>query len=148
MTQECVVDTTVLQKVNAPLTHEPAERSAFVKRVNLLTQIQQGSMTVLISTKLIAEYERQVRSPRNDHVRLFFELIQDPGRRTFNWRKRWSGADREHARRCRYPREDDHVLRTAIRPGSSTIIFTEEQPMLRADQCVYRRFQVHIHPPE
>ena len=143
MPEECVIDTTVLQKANAPLKREPSAHSLFVRRLHLLNRIARGELTVLVSPKLVAEYRRQVRMPRNDHVMAFFALIDDPVRATHNWPKRWSGAQREKARRCRYPREDDHVLRTAIRPTPSTVV-TEEQRMLNSDECIYRNFRVHI----
>ncbi|MGB9624459.1 MAG: hypothetical protein ACPMAQ_06305 [Phycisphaerae bacterium] len=143
--EECVIDTMVLQKANAALTQQPAERSLFRRRLALLDRIQRGTLTVLISRQSLAEYERQVPSPRNDYIRAFFELIRDPVRRAWNWEKRWSGK-KAKARKCRYPSEDDHVLRTAIRPRGSTI-FTEEHRMLVADACIYRHFRVHIHSP-
>ena len=147
MTAECVIDTTVLQKANAPLRHAPREVSRFADRVRLLKRIADGELTLLISPKLLAEYGRQVPEPRNDTVRVFLELITLRSERVFvNWKKRWAGRDREAARHCRFPREDDHVLRTAIRPQVSTII-TEEGRMLRADACVYRAFRVHIREP-
>lgn len=147
MGRECVVDTMVLQKANAPITEVPRERAYFRRRVRLLHAIASGRMTVLISHQLLAEYERQVRTPRNDFVRAFFEVLSNPTRRLSNWEKRWPGSRRSQARRCRYPAEDDHVLRTAIRPKPTTI-FTEEQRMLAADACIYRHFSVHIREPE
>lgn len=146
MPQECVVDTNVLQKANAPIAMKPRAASLFLRRVSLLERIHEGSLSLLISNSLLAEYKRQVLEPRNDYVRAFFELIAQPGRCVWNWRSRWSGGDRSRARDCRYPREDDHVLRTAIRPRA-TIIFTEEMRMLNADPCIYREFKVHIQSP-
>ena len=143
---ECAIDTTVLQKANAPLTNVPRERSLFRRRLNLLKQIQAGTNTILISRKLLAEYRRQVSVPRNDFIRAFFALLADPVRPIWNWQYRWSGGTREKARGCRYPEEDDHVLRTAIRPTPSTI-FTEEYRMLIADECIYLCFRVHISLP-
>jgi len=141
---DCVVDTSVLQKANAPIRHSPRKASDFVKRLRLLESIRDGRTRVLISKSLINEYRRQIREPRNDHVKAFLELLTGSTDRVrFNWKRRWSGADREKARRCRYPAEDDHVLRTAIQPQGSTIL-TEEHRMLTSDACIYRLFGVHI----
>jgi len=142
MPDECAIDTSVLQKANAPITQRLRSRSQFVRRIELLRDIQQRRKIVLISRQLLAEYERNVASPRNDFVRAFFELLADPQRCVKNW-VGWPGRHREKARRCRYPEHDDHVLRTAIRPNPSTIV-TEEQRMLAADSCIYRQFRVHI----
>jgi len=142
MTRECVIDTTVLQKANAAITTPPGKQSRFAKRLALLKRIRAGDVTVLFSKRLLTEYQKQVKSPRNDFVKLFFEILDDPGRAVYNWAN-WSGQDREKARRCRFPVEDDHVLRTAIRPHSTTIV-TEEERMLQTDRCIYRAFRVHI----
>lgn len=146
MPEECVVDTNVLQKANQPITTEPARHSMFRKRLNLLDGIATGSLILLISRKLHAEYSRQVPEPRNEFVRAFLELITGAPECVWNWKKSWSGANRSGARGCRFPKEDDHVLRTAIRPQTSTI-FTEEKRMLRVDACIYREFRVRIKSP-
>jgi hypothetical protein len=84
-----------------------------------------------VSKRLLQEYREQIPEPRNDKIRTLFELISIRSDRVrFNWKPRWSRADREKARDCHYPREDDHVLRTAIRPHSTTTIVTEEKRML------------------
>lgn len=142
MPEETVIDTSVLQKANAKITKPPKEKRLFAKRVRLLDEIQRGLRIVLISRALLAEYERKLPSPRNDYIKAFFELLADPQRRTENYSK-WPGHLRKKARGCRYPVEDDHVLRTAIRPAPTTIV-TEENRMLRADECIYRKFRVHI----
>ena len=142
MPDEIVIDTTVLQKANALLTTTPRSHSDFAKRIRLIEDVLEGRKVVLYSWKLMVEYEKQLPSPRNDYIRLLFELLADPKRRVENWVK-WPGRDREKARKCRYPKEDDHVLRTAIRPKPSTIV-TEEGRMLAADDCIYRNFKVHI----
>jgi len=142
MPGECAIDTTVLQKANARILHPPRERSLFRKRIRLLDDLRRGKRTVLFSRQLLTEYEVKVKIPRNDYVRLFLEILADPRRGVYNWAK-WPGRDREKARKCRYPVEDDHVLRTAIRPTASTIV-TEERRMLGADECIYRAFRVHI----
>jgi len=104
---------------------------------------------VLVSHRLIAEYRAQIPTPRNDHVRAFFELLAAPPGRAvvWNWKTPWSGADREKAhRRCGFPKEDVHVLRTAIRTRRSFLV-TEEQGILNTDKCIYRAFRVHIRHP-
>jgi len=145
MAKECVIDTTVLQKANAPLLHRPRERSLFRKRLQLLRQIQSGRLIALISEKLFSEYKEQLKAPRNDFVQAFFGLLQDPDRRTQNWAP-WPSGRSEKARKCRYPEHDDHVLRTAIRPTPTTV-FSEDTDMLKADACIYRQFRVHIQQP-
>jgi hypothetical protein len=147
MPDACVIDTTVLQKANAPITRPSAPGSLFAKRIRLLQAISGGERTVLYSRRLLHEYRQHVQEPRNDFVRAFFEMLADPRGRiaVLNW-ARWPGRSREKARRCRYPSEDDHVLRTAIHEDPSTIV-TEEKRMLRADECIYRAFQVHIASP-
>ena len=145
MTPECVVDTSVLQKANALITVSPGVQSIFRKRLNLLRRIKEGELVVLISPQLQHEYKQQIKSPRNEYVKVFFDILDSRGRCIPNWEKRWSGK-RDQARRCRFPAEDDHVLRTAIRPHSTTI-FSEEGRMLVADRCIYRNLRVHIRRP-
>jgi len=141
---DVVIDTTIVQKANARLTKEPGAAKLFLRRVRLLQRIQRGELRALKSQKLIAEYRRQVREPRNDFVRAFLELIDHPTRSLLNWKHRWSGADRDAARKCRFPGEDDHVLRTAIQREAVTTIYSEEARMIRADGCIYRAFRVHV----
>ena len=141
----CVVDTMILQKSNAALTRQPRDGRFFVRRVRLLTDINAGSVKVLISGKLLSEYRRQIQSPRNEYVKTFFELLDRPDRVIWNWTKRWPGGRRAAARDCHYPGEDIHLLRTAIREVDSEIV-TEEDRLLRVDACIHRRFRVHISP--
>lgn len=145
MPLECVIDTSVLQKANAPISTSPRVWSLFQKRLKLLSRIRTGDLVVLISKQLHNEYDRQVRSPRNDYVKAFFDLLDTPHRRIYNWEKHWKGK-RAQSRKCRFPSEDDHVLRTAIRPHSTTI-FSEEKRMLAADACIYRNLRIHIQHP-
>ncbi len=142
MARESVIDTNVLVKANQPITTRPRKGSLFAKRIGLLDDIKKGKWIVLYSEKLVAEYVKHVKSPKNDFIDVFFAILADPRGAIRNYAP-WPGRDREKARSCRYPREDDHVLRTAIRPDSSTII-TEEERMIRADACIYRNFGVHI----
>lgn len=139
---ECVIDTNILQKANARLLKSPVATRKFYKRIALLERIMNDELHPLMSQKLLAEYETQVREPRNDFVKAFLEIITMPDRVSYNWHRPWRG-DAEKARKCRFPSHDDHVLRTAIRPHASTI-YTEERPMLATDACIYRAFRVHI----
>ena len=140
-----VVDTGVLQKANAPLGQSVRERSKFARRLVLLARLKRGSLRVMISPSLLAEYRKQVPKPRNDYVRAFFELVADPARRVWNW-CRSSGQFRSHARKCRFPPEDYHVLRTAV-CGTGSTILSEEHRMLVTDACIYRRLRVHVIDP-
>lgn len=141
-----VIDTVILQKANAPLqsTHRPD--SKFAKRLNLLMSIQANKVTPLISKRLLEEYKRQVANPRNDFVRAFIALISSPGKSKINWCG-WTGSRRSAAARCRFPREDYHLLRTAIRDDQETAILTEEHRILITDNCIHREFQVHASDP-
>lgn len=140
-----VVDTCVLQKANAPIVVGVKGHSKFSKRLKLLSRLSRGHLTVMISAKLIAEYRRNVPEPRNDFVRAFFELLAKPSGAVVNW-CRWSGQHRSYARGCRFPHEDDHVLRTAICDSGSTIL-SEEDRMLVTDACIHRKLRVHVVDP-
>jgi hypothetical protein len=140
---ERVIDTMVLQKANAPITNQPRERSRFMLRLKLLQKVQSRAIRVLISRQLLAEYNRQITVPRNDFIKAFFELLSSPDVPVWNWKTPWSGQMRNQAARCRFPKEDTHVLRTAIRDHPTHII-SEEDRMLAADPCIYRHFSVHI----
>lgn len=142
MADERVIDTTVLQKANAPISAPPRRNSRFVRRLRLLDSVRAGRITVLCSERLLREYKEHVKLPRNDFVKSFFDILLDPGRAVYNWAK-WSGQEWEKARQCRFPREDYHVLRTAIRPHATTIV-TEENRMLETDALLYRVFRVHV----
>jgi len=142
---ECVLDTSVLQKANAPLDNTPRSRSQFAKRLELLKSCRSGALVVLVSPKLIGEYRKQVKEPRNEYVRAFFAIVSEQKQCIFNY-TRWPGACRAKARKCRYPKHDDHVLRTAIRDHPTTI-YCEENPMLQSDRCIYREFRVRITNP-
>ena len=143
MASECVVDTTVLQKANAPLT-QTKRGPGIIARLRLLEHIREGKATLLWSKRLVYEYSQRVATPRNDYIKVFLALIAD-GNAIMNYAK-WPTRLQEKARKCRYPAEDDHVLRTAIRPNGSTI-FSEEKGMLSANECIYRHFRVRISEP-
>jgi hypothetical protein len=141
--EECVIDTRVLQSANAPLTSPPRPGSLFTKRIQLLIDLRAGARIALRSRKLIDEYTKKVPKPRNDYVKVFFEILTDPAKSISNWAK-WTGSQRDKAHKtCRYPGHDDHLLRTAIRPNGSTII-TEEAKLIATDECIHRTFGVHI----
>ena len=142
-----VVDTCVLQKANAPIGAGIKEASKFAKRLELLRRIRRGQLHVLISSKLLAEYRRQVRQPRNVFVQVFMEMVASPDGATSitNW-CRWSGNNRGCASKCRFPREDYHVLRTAIHEKESAIL-SEEHRMLITDACIHNKLRVHVIDP-
>ena len=144
MPEQCVVDTVILQKANGLLTKAPGAASLFKRRLALLQRFQRGELIALKSATLIAEYRRQIKAPRNDFIRAFFSLIDHPTRSVENWKSPWSGPNRDAAGKCRFPREDTHVLRTAIRDSSSSTIFSEEARLVAADACIYRAFGVHL----
>lgn len=145
---EAAIDTTVLQKANVEINHDRAKANRLAKRISLLQRIQRNEIAVLVSERLLHEYVQQIQVRQNDFVRAFFELVSSPdGQRVIlSWKKQWSGGERAAARACRYPREDYHVLRTAVR-GHPTTIYTEEGRMLLADACISRRFSVRIIEP-
>jgi hypothetical protein len=145
MVCRCVVDTVVLQSANASLAHEPKAGRKRRGRLRLLRTISDGMLVVLYSQRLIAEYRARVREPRNDHIRAFFELLTSE-RAVPNWAS-LTGSEHDVAlKKCRFPQEDLHVLRTAY-CGDETTIFTEEARMLRTDRCIHREFSVHVREP-
>ena len=135
----------VLQKANALLTREPRAARRFARRVRLLQEIQQGRWIVLYSDKLLAEYLRQVPSPRNDFVKTFLAIISNRamGMTQKNW-PRWPGGLQERMRNCRYPSHDKHVLRTAYTEGTRSTLVSEEQAILSSRNCILRVFDVAI----
>jgi hypothetical protein len=146
--RECVIDTMILQKANAPLTRAPRERSDFVIRLALLKRIERRDLIVLISQKVLHQYRQQIPKPRNDLIRSFFELLTAHGAGPVKWnrKRQWAGADQDKARKCRFPYHDVHLLRTAAQPQESTIV-TEEPRLLITDRCIHREFRVHIRHP-
>jgi hypothetical protein len=145
---EIVIDTTVVFRANVPLAKDRAQARLLARRIALLKRVQDGLDVVLMSERLLHEYTRQVLPPKNELLKAFLEVLtsQDGGRVIWNWKQPWSGGDRSKARSCRFPEEDDHVLRTAIRDASTTI-YSEEGRMTKADRCIYRAFRVHINEP-
>jgi len=140
-----VVDTCVLQKANAKLSpaSPPKEGRLFKIRVNLLKRLSAGEAKALYSKRLLAEYGRQIQEPRNEFVAAFLVLLTT-GAAELNWQA-LSGAERENLRRCRYPPEDQHLLRTG--KGKRSTIVTEEGRLLKVDNCTHRFFGVHISEP-
>lgn len=147
MPEPCVVDTMVLRKANAKLEKTPEEGRQFRKRIELLRRVQRAELQVLISRALLQEYREQVREPRNEYVKSFFEIILDPARHRLNYCQPWSGQRRQARRDCRFPAEDEHVLRTAVLGDERSTIYTEEARMLQTDRCIYRELRVHVRNP-
>ena len=148
MPDEAAVDTTVLRLSNVLLVDGRENATRLKRRLSLLGRICKKEICILISVRLIHEYREQVILGQNEIVNAFIEIITRPDGEhvILNWKAPWSGGEREKARKCRYPEEDDHVLRTAIR-GKRTTIYTEEVRMLNADACIYKKFRVHISEP-
>jgi hypothetical protein len=146
--EEAALDTTVLRRANVELKENRAAAVRMSSRLALLRRICKKEIVVLISERLAHEYMVQLRDVQNEVVKAFLELATKPDGNhvVFNWKSQWSGSDRDRARLCRYPKEDEHVLRTAIRDGP-TVIYTEEGRMLRTDACIYGAFRVHIQEP-
>src|SRR6266516_5994799 len=105
-TLPCVVDTMVLRRANVTIARAGVMRPLLAARLQLMRDIAAGRVRVLISPKLIHEYERHIQPPYRDLVRVFFDLIVMGGRAVPNWCTRWSGASADRARRCRFRRED------------------------------------------
>ena len=145
---EAAIDTTVLRRANVPLEGNRASARLLARRLSLLQRIQRREIIILLSKRLLQEYREQLPIPTNDFIRAFLEIVTTPDNThvQMNWRNPWSGGDRNRARGCRFPEEDDHVLRTAIR-GQRTAIYSEENRMLLTDACIYREFQVHVLEP-
>jgi hypothetical protein len=143
MSEYLVVDTCVL--VNAERGH-PADDPRRRRREAFLAHLATEDAVILLSAKLLAEYNRQLPQTQSDALRRFFETADMPGRSLMNWSKRWGGAERSQARGCGFPAHDDHLLRTALRDGPSTLA-TEEQALLRTDRCIQRHFDIHVHDP-
>jgi hypothetical protein len=145
---EITLDTTVVFRTNVPIDGDRADAKLLSKRLEILKRIRNGQDSVLISERLLHEYVQQVVPGKNDFVRAFLEIVASPdgSRVILNWKKAWSGGERDRARKCRYPKEDDHVLRTAIR-DTATTIYSEEGRMTQAHPCVYKEFGVRITAP-
>jgi hypothetical protein len=148
MVSEAALDTTVLQRANVLITPTRAGAALLSKRLVLLQHICRHQVCILISWRLAHEYVRQLKTIKNEFVKAFIELVTRPDGKhvILNWKTPWSGSDRGRARDCRYPAEDDHVLRTAVR-GHPTTVYTEEERMLKTDACIYQEFRVHIKEP-
>lgn len=146
MALECVIDTGIIQKTNATITTDPAAASHFLKRVRLLSRVHAGQIKPLVSKRLLAEYAKQVEKPRNETVRLFFETLDKPDGAIWNWRTPWSRGQAAQARRCRFPKEDVHLLRTALRDHGG-LILSEEARVLACDKALHLHFGVHTSLP-
>ncbi|MEK6676605.1 MAG: hypothetical protein AABZ47_13250 [Planctomycetota bacterium] len=145
---ECVVDTTVLQKANAPITDAKKQGKLFRQRLAVLNAINGSKLIALFSERLMQEYREHVHEPRNLVVTEFLNLISSPrpGKALKNYKTPWSGQDRSNVKMCRFPSHDVHVLRTAVRPNR-TLLITEDGPMLKSADCILRRFDVKITEP-
>lgn len=148
MPEEVAIDTTVLVGANITQTPEPAAVALQAARLALLRRIQDRQADVLISKRLAAEYRKQVTTYKNEFVRLFFDLVTNPdgSHVILNYRTPWGHAELARVRACRFPYEDRHVLRTAVR-NDRTTIYSEEARMLAAHPCIRDAFDVDISAP-
>ena len=148
MPEEVAIDTTVLVGANIVQTPERAAATPQAARLALLQRIQDREAAVLISERLAAEYRKQITTYKNEFVRLFFELVTRPdgSHVILNWRTPWGHAELARARSCRFPYEDLHVLRTAVRDGRTTM-YSEEGRVLAAHPCIRKEFDVVISAP-
>jgi hypothetical protein len=146
---EFAVDTSVLVNANVKQTSDHTEAVRQAARLLLLQRVQSQQAAVLISRQLVAEYKRKITSFENDYVRLFLELLTNPDGSHIipNWRTPWTRSDIARMYECRFPYEDDHVLRTAAR-GHRTTLYSEERRILGANaRCVRKHFGVDINEP-
>jgi len=146
--EELTIDTTVLVRANVTLTPAREAATLLAARLGLLQRVNARQAAVLISMRLANEYARRLRNYRNEVVRAFLDLVTRPdgSHVVLNWRSPWTRADRARVHECRFPAEDSHVLRTAVRDHPTTI-YSEEERMLRAQACIRRHFLVRISRP-
>jgi len=143
---QAVIDTQVLVRANGQVADDEDLKNALRHRLRLLGRILGRELTVLVSAKLLAEYADKVREPRNDWVRAFLELLASPNANVVtNWAD-WPAGRRDAARKCRFPKHDQHLLRTALRDGEATVV-TEESALLKTDACIHREFRIHVRKP-
>jgi hypothetical protein len=148
MPEEVAIDTTVLVGANITQTPQQAAAAPQAARLALLRRIQDRKAAVLISAKLLAEYRKQITTFKNEFVRIFLDLLTMPdgSHVILNWRTPWGHAEVARAHQCRFPYEDLHVLRTAVRDGRTTM-YSEEGRVLAAHPCIRKEFDVAISAP-
>ena len=148
MPEELAIDTSVLVRANITQTPDRAAATLQAARLSLLRRIQNHQAAVLISQRLAAEYGQRITTYKNEFVRLFFDLVTKPDGThvIMNWRTPWGHAELARADACRFPAEDRHVLRTAVRDGRTTI-YSEEGRVLAAHPCIRKEFDVVISAP-
>jgi hypothetical protein len=137
------VDTTVLQKANASIVNAPHENRLFFLRISLLTRFVNEEMIALWSPRLHAEWKEKLKEPRNEFTKAFFEIITSD-KALLNYAKPWGGSEMQRMTKCRYPRHDIHLLRTAFIKEERTHLVTEENPILLTATCVKREFDIAI----
>lgn len=142
MKTKVAVDTNVLLRANAPITTEKQGRE-FALRLKLLSRFQDKEIFPLWSPQLAAEWATHVKEPRNDYIRAFFELMVDTSD-GFNYATPWGGSEKQRMSKCRFPKHDLHLLRTAYLKVRTSHIVTEEGPVLGTATCVKHEFDVHI----
>jgi len=136
--RECVVDTMVLRKANAVIQSTPTQTRDFAKRILLLQNLRTGEFRLLFSKKLLSEYRSQVLEPRNDYVKAIFDLMTlVPGNARHNWAPRKQIV--QTMQDCRFPAEDEHLLRTAALDDDISVLFTEEGRIMQCDIAKLKR---------
>jgi hypothetical protein len=117
------------------------------KRRTLLLGIIQRERTLLVSQSLINQYTGHLVRPLNDLIRAFLEYATNPEPAedvVVNWAA-LSGGDRDFARKCRFPKHDLLLLRTAL--GFRSTIYSEDNRVVQSDECIHRKFSVHTADP-
>jgi len=154
MSDAAVIDTTVLWKANGLLESAPKPTSTFGRCASLLRRVQRRELVLLISAKLRDEYQRKLTQPRNILIAELLAIVASPDglRAVENWAPGWSGGTRDAMRKCRFPRHDEHLLRTAVKTMrddnyTKRSIFTQEAKLIATDACIHRNFSVHIVQP-
>jgi hypothetical protein len=147
-TRACVVDTIVLHRANQARLGQREEGDALRERRLLLVELIQQRRTLLISRRVVQQYRDHLVRPLNDVVRAFLEYATapDPSQEVVvNWSP-LTGTERDLALgKCRFPQHDLFLLQTAY--GFASTILTEEPRLVRTDDCLHRRFGVHVRDP-
>jgi hypothetical protein len=112
------------------------------RRLRALEQIGRGVRRLRYNPKLLGEYRRVVREPRNDVIELFFNVLSERAvlvsRNTLS-RHCYAKA----VRTCRWPNHDQHLLAAAIDGIDASILVTEEAHVTCAN-CIFRHFTVRV----
>jgi hypothetical protein len=138
---DCVVDATVIYKANGDIA---GRRSGNLldKRLAVIQQIGSGLRRLRYNPKLLTEYRRVVREPRNDVIELFFTILSEQA----VFVKRNKLPQHSYAKaveRCCWPSHDQHLLAAAI-DGVDPSIFVTEERHVNCAACILKAFAVHL----